>query len=121
MTEYKLMGTECPRTGEVHTWITRDGTNVTLEEVVEALTDMEAEICGKTEYIDDLRAHENMQLDKITEMDAEIERLRAERDECRRLLREACDMPPRLGGVGLIHTVTGDWLRAARAAGGGDE
>jgi len=34
MAEYKLMGTECPRTGEVHNWIQRDGTNVTLEEVV---------------------------------------------------------------------------------------
>ena len=61
----------------------------------------------------------------IEELNVVLNQQRAEIKQlatCRRLLREACDMPPRLGGVGLIHTVTGDWLRrAAKAAGGRDE
>ena len=43
MAEYKLMGTENPRTGEVHNWIQRDGTNVTLEDVVYDLTGFQEE------------------------------------------------------------------------------
>ena len=37
MTEYKLMGTENPRTGEVHNWITRDGVAMPIEDVAEDL------------------------------------------------------------------------------------
>ena len=42
MAEWKLMGTENPRTGDVHTWITADGKSVTLEDVVEELHYMRA-------------------------------------------------------------------------------
>lgn len=52
MTEYRLMGTENPRTGEAHTWITRDGTNVTLEEVVSDLLWLQEE-CEKLRLVID--------------------------------------------------------------------
>ena len=43
MTEYKLMGTENPRTGEVHNWITKDGKSMPIEDVVDDLLWLQAE------------------------------------------------------------------------------
>jgi len=37
MVEYKLMGTEHPRTGAVNLWIRRDGESMSMEEVVSDL------------------------------------------------------------------------------------
>ena len=53
MAEYRLMGTECPRTGEVHNWIQRDGTNVTLEDVVYDLLWLQAKADRACEWLDD--------------------------------------------------------------------
>ena len=44
MSDYKLHGSENPRTGEVTTWIKRDGQDVDLEDVVSTLIELEAEI-----------------------------------------------------------------------------
>ena len=74
---------------------------------------------------DDLAAHEKMQLDKITELDAEVTRLRTALDECRRLLRFVLDNAQTAGDMAAPHM----WMdgrkwrefeQAARAAGGTD-
>lgn len=55
--------------------------------------------------------------------DAEIERLRGELDECRRLPREAVRDPERveIDGVRCREVVvTDEWMHAAQASGGGD-
>jgi hypothetical protein len=70
--------------------------------------------------VERLRAgkHDRLEEARLTK---QLMEAKQQRDQCRRLLREACKMPPRLGDTGLVHTVTGDWLRrAAAAAGGGD-
>jgi hypothetical protein len=51
----------------------------------------------------------------------EIERLREERDECRRLLREALSWPVITTEEFANVIITESWRAAARAAGGGDE
>ena len=95
MTRYKLRGTESDRTGDVHLWITRDDQPLDLEEIVEDLM----------------------------EQQREIERLRGELDECRRLLREVCRDPERVEVDGVRCwevVVTDEWMHAAQASGGGD-
>lgn len=59
MTEYKLCGFEDERTGQVDTWIMRDGQSMSSEEIVQTLTEQEAG----------------------------IERLRAEQDTAQRVFR----------------------------------
>ena len=44
MAEYKLRGIENELTSEVHTWITRDGVSLEMEEVVSDLMEMQEEI-----------------------------------------------------------------------------
>ena len=44
MSDWKLHGTENPRTGEVTTWIKRDGRDIDLEHVVDELNRQEEEI-----------------------------------------------------------------------------
>jgi len=49
---------------------------------------------------------------------SEIERLTRERDECRKLLREAIELHHDFGKNGQAYFLGDDWLKAARAAGG---
>jgi hypothetical protein len=98
MTRYKLRGTESDRTGDVHLWITRDDQPLDLEEIVEDLMWQQRE----------------------------IERLRGELDECRRLLREAiaaCEgyLPVVPDDQTRVALLTLEWYEAALAAGGGEE
>lgn len=44
MSDWKLMGVEDLRTGEVHNWIARDGNTVDLEDVVGELMEQQQEI-----------------------------------------------------------------------------
>jgi hypothetical protein len=96
MTRYKLRGTESDRTGDVHLWITRDDQPLDLEEIVEDLMWQQRE----------------------------IERLRGELDECRRLLLQVADEWDRLnrnkpGNRPIAPIVLlREWREAARATGG---
>ena len=96
MTKYKLRGTESDRTGDVHLWITRDDQPLDLEEIVADLM----------------------------EQQRDVERLRSELDECRRLLREAlqaCEvyLPVVPDDQARVALLTLEWYEAARAAGQG--
>jgi hypothetical protein len=54
----------------------------------------------------------------LSDCKQEIERLREERDECRRLLREVIASAD-IGTSCVELVVSHEWLEAARAAGGG--
>jgi hypothetical protein len=44
MAEYKLMGTECPRTGEEHLWMRKDGKLMSFEDVANDLFEMQEQL-----------------------------------------------------------------------------
>ena len=44
MTEYRLMGTENPRTGEEHLWMRKDGKSMSFEDVANDLFDMQEQL-----------------------------------------------------------------------------
>jgi hypothetical protein len=62
MAEYKLRGTEDPRTGEEHLWVTKDGKSMPIEDVVDDLLYLQEQLdeCRRLlrEAVDRIELHE---------------------------------------------------------------
>lgn len=74
--EYKLCGTESERTGEVHTWIKRDGFNLELEDIHSDLLDLQQQVeayrqAGARLY---MRETDSSLEESLDEMDIEVGR-----------------------------------------------
>ena len=85
---------------------------------IEPMTGHAAEMADAEATIERLQRQCD-QLSELVDVErAETQRLTRERDECRKLLREACELHRDFGANGQAYFLGDDWLKAARAAGG---